>query len=103
MYKIGNYYLYKEHMNLRLRPSVNSKVLSVLPMGTHIKVEEIYDNWGKTTFNGVCGWCCISECFAKPVCSCKSEDCCYFEKYLELEKKFSAVKKQLDAVKGIVK
>lgn len=88
MYKTGNYIIYKEHMNLRIKPKTSSAILSVIPQGTCIFVEEVWDNWGRINFNGISGWCCISECFAKPVCSCTQNECCYFEKYNELYKKY---------------
>lgn len=73
MYKKGKYILYKEHMNLRKDPKVNSPVLDILPQGKCIEVTEISDNWGKCVFNGKTGWCCISECFAEPVCACNKK------------------------------
>ena len=91
MYQTGSYVLYKEHMNLRIKPKSNSTILCVIPQGTNINVEEIWDNWGKVNYNGINGWCCISECFAKPVCACLNKECCYFEKYNELNKKYQTL------------
>lgn len=95
MYKTGKYIIYKEHMNLRSNPKASSAILNVIPQGTYIEVQEVSDNWGKINFNGVNGWCCISECFAKPVCSCVQEKCCYFEKYNELYQKYQMLLKQV--------
>ncbi len=96
MYKTGNYIIYKEHMNLRVKPRITSAILGIIPQGTYISVEEVWDNWGKVTFNGNSGWCCISECFAKPVCACTQNECCYFERYNELNTKYQKLLKQVE-------
>ena len=103
MYKTGNYFLYKEHMNLRSDAKASSKILDVLPMGTYVEVVEIKDNWGKIQWNNKVGWCCISECFAKPVCVCENNGCCYYEKYLEIEKKYSELLQKIDKIGDIIK
>lgn len=103
MYKTGNYVIYKEHMNLRERPTASSKALGVIPMGTCIEVYETVDNWGKTDFSGVGGWCCISECFAKPLCVCENSQCCYYEKFCELEKKYCELISKTNKIKEILK
>ncbi len=71
MYKTGKYILHKEHMNLRDAPRVSAKIIGVVPCGACIDIEEIYNNWGRTTYENKTGWCCIRECFAKPVCMCE--------------------------------
>ncbi|MBE7092461.1 MAG: SH3 domain-containing protein [Clostridiales bacterium] len=103
MYKTGNYIIYKEHMNLRIKPKVSSDVLCVIPQGTCIEVVEVWDNWGKITYDDYTGWCCISECFAKLVCSCNSDDCCYFKKYDELNNKYQELLKDFEKIKKIIK
>ncbi|MBR2861767.1 MAG: SH3 domain-containing protein [Clostridia bacterium] len=96
MYKTGKYILHKEHMNMRIKPNSSSGILCVIPMGTVIDVLETWDNWGKIKFNNFCGWCCISECFAKPVCLCQNEACCYYEKYVLLEEKYKNLLKKIE-------
>ena len=103
MYKTGNYIFYKEHMNLRIKPKINSDVLVVIPQGTCINVTEVWDNWGKTEYSGFLGWCCISECFAKPVCSCKDTECCYYEKFNELNLKYQKIIEDFEKIKNIIK
>ena len=103
MYKTGNYILYKEHMNLRNAPGSSSKAIAVIPRGTNITVTEVYDNWGKTEYMGVSGWCCISECFAKTVCNCENDQCCYFEMYNMLEKKYMELVSKTDKIKELLK
>ncbi len=103
MYKIGNYVIYKEHMNLREKPTASSKIMGVIPMGTCIEITETKDNWGKTEFLGKNGWCCISECFAKPVCTCEKTECCYYEKFCEVEKKYCELSKKTDKIRELLK
>ena len=81
-------------MNLRVKPNRTANILSIIPQGTQIFVEEVWDNWGKINFNNKSGWCCISECFAKPVCACNQNECCYFELYKELNEKYQKLLKQ---------
>ena len=103
MYKTGNYILYKEHMNFRNEPKANGKIIGVIPMGVCIEVSETRDNWGKTTWNNSEGWCCISECFAKPVCLCEGDECCYYQRYIEAEKKYFDLLQKIDKINTILK
>lgn len=103
MYKIGKYILYKEHMNFREEPNVNAKYLGIIPMGTCIEVFETKDNWGKTKIDGKDGWCCISECFAKLVCHCESEECCYYKSFLQLEMKYNELLQKIDKIGDLLK
>ena len=103
MFKNGNYILYKEHMNLRCEPKSTSKAIGVIPRGSCINVTEVWDNWGKTEYMGTEGWCCISECFAKPSCSCEAEECCYFDVYMKLENKYNELILKIDKIKDILK
>ena len=103
MYKIGKYILYKEHMNFRLEPRVNSKAIGIIPMGTCIEVTEIKDNWGKIRIMNKEGWCCISECFAKPVCLCENNDCCYYERFLNLEKEYCELQSKFNKINELLK
>lgn len=103
MYKTGSYILYKEHMNFRLEPKASGKIIGVIPMGVCIEVTEIRDNWGKTQWNNNEGWCCISECFAKPVCLCDSDECCYYKRFLDAEKKYLELLQKIDKINAILK
>ncbi len=103
MYKTGNYIIYKEHMNLRQKPTASSKVTGAVQMGSIITVSEVSDNWGRTEIDGVSGWCCISECFARPVCDCTNSECCYFDKYNELKYKYDSLNESLNRIKGILR
>lgn len=103
MYKNGNYIFYKEPMNLREKPNAASKLLAVIPQGMCVTVEEIKDNWGKIRYEEYVGWCCISECFAKKVCTCENHDCCYYEKYREMEEKYTSLLQSFYKIKEILK
>ncbi len=103
MYKPGNYVLYKEHMNFRQEPSANSKAIGVIPMGTCIDVTDVKDNWGKTRIKEKDGWCCISECFAKRVCLCESDECCYYKSFLQLEEKYNELLQKIDKIGDLLK
>ena len=52
---------YKTTANLNLRAGVgtgSSKLLTI-PNGTSIQVTSISGSWGKTTYSGKTGWCCL--------------------------------------------
>lgn len=102
MYKTGKYIIYKEHMNLREKPTASSKALGVIPMGTCVDILETKDNWGRIEIP-CSGWCCISECFAKPICTCDSSECCYYEKFCEIEKKYNELLLKTDKIRNIIK
>lgn len=103
MYKAGKYILYKEHMNFRNEPKVSAKIIGVVPMGTCVDIIETKDNWGKMSWNESEGWVCISECFAKPVCSCENDGCCYYGRFVEIEKKYSELLQKVDKIGSILK
>lgn len=52
---------YKTTANLNLRAGVGtgSSVLLTIPKGTSIQVTSISGSWGKTTYSGKTGWCCL--------------------------------------------
>lgn len=97
MYTAGKYLLFKEPMNLRKRPNKSSQIIGLIPQGEVLNVEMTSDNWGFVSFNGSEGWCCISECFAKKICSCNKNECEYYEKYLRLIEKNKKIKAILEA------
>ena len=97
MYSSGKYLLFKEPMNLRKEPNKNSYVLGIIPQGEVLYVEKTQENWGFVCFNGNYGWCCISECFAKKICSCNKNECEYYEKYMHLAEKNKKIKAILEA------
>lgn len=101
MYLTGKYLIYKEHMNLRKKPTASSMIIGVAERGTCIDVTEVHDNWGKIELNGISGWCCISECFAKKVCDCEDEYCSYSEKYIELLNKYNDLSERIEKIKAL--
>ena len=103
MYKTGRYLLFREHMNLRSSASASGDIVSVIPHGTVINVLETKDNWGKTEYNGISGWCCIGECFAKKICSCENDECCYYASYKALEERCDKMQEIVDKIRSIVK
>ena len=103
MYSNGNYIFYKEPMNLREKPNAASKLLAVVPQGMCVTVEETKDNWGKIQYEGKAGWCCISECFAQKVCACENHDCCYYEKYRQIEQKYENLIKSFHKIEEILR
>ncbi len=74
MYVPGDYLLYKEPMNLRSEPDKDAPIIDILPQGICVCVEETKQNWGKITYSGKQGWCCISKCFAKLLPDFERED-----------------------------
>jgi hypothetical protein len=103
MYKTGKYILYKEHMNLRNAPKANAEIVAVLPHGALIEVDEVINNWGRIIYENKTGWCCISECFAKPVCTCEMSECCYFDRYNEIKKEYDILRSNIEKIKSFLK
>lgn len=97
MYSSGKYLIFKEPMNLRKKPNKNSQILGLIPQGEVIAVEKTEGNWGYLIFEDKRGWCCISECFAKKICSCNKNECEYYEKYIALLDKNKKIKAILEA------
>ena len=97
MYQTGQYYLYKEPMNLRAQPRASGTKIGIIPQGTCITVTEISDNWGRTEYGGRNGWCCISECFARRMCE---EAGCYQEKYREKVRECEELKRELARIRA---
>jgi len=91
MYGKGKYLIYKEHMNLREKPKTDAKILGAVLINSLIDAEEISDNWARITYNGINGWVCISECFARYVPSCKNTECNYYKLFRETENKYNAL------------
>ena len=57
-YNIGKYLL-NEKMNFRSDHSTSAGIYCLIPAGTTVQVTQIYDNWGKITYNGNTGWICL--------------------------------------------
>lgn len=55
VYKPGTYRL-DDKMNFRSSPSTAASIYSVLPSGITVTVTEVYEEWGKITYNGTTGW-----------------------------------------------
>ena len=54
-YTTGTYRL-DDAMNFRSGHSTSASIYSVLPAGITVTVTEVYNEWGKITYNGATGW-----------------------------------------------
>lgn len=50
---------YSVGMRLRSGPGTGYTSLDIMPKGTQIYVTEIQGEWGRTSYNGKQGWCCL--------------------------------------------
>lgn len=53
-------------LRIRKGPSTSTSILGRIPKGANIIITEVSDQpggwkWGKVTYNGISGWCCIIE------------------------------------------
>lgn len=56
---------YYAGMKLRSGPGTGYTTLDVMPVGTRMYVTEIKNGWGRTSYNGKQGWCCLPTYTAK--------------------------------------
>ena len=51
------------YLNVRLNPTTNATILTTVPKGTTVTIEESVNGWHKITYNGVTGW--VSASYVK--------------------------------------
>lgn len=52
----GNHITIASTLNLRSEPNTDCDVLAKIPLGTSVHIEEISEEWGRITYNGITGW-----------------------------------------------
>ncbi len=64
-YTPGNYQVKASALNMREQPSTSSNILTKIPDGAIVYINEFNDNktWGKTTYNGYTGWISLDYVF----------------------------------------
>lgn len=51
------------YLNVRLNPSTNATILTTVPKGVTVTIQESVNGWHKITYNGVTGW--VSASYVK--------------------------------------